>query len=149
VVNHTMDTVELRVLVDSYAMALDEQDAKGLGLLWIDGGTLLVREDGPGAAPTAELGFPTGAAPVVRRLQAYTRTVHHVTTHRSTVNGDSATGTTYCRAHHIFLGPHDQPLDKILSIRYEDHFERDGIWRFSRREVNVLLREIRPVTYLP
>ena len=143
------DTVELRTLVDSYALALDELDAEGLCLLWTDDGALLVREGGPESDPSARLGFPAAAGPVIERLQEYARTVHHVTTHRSIVNGDTATGTTYCQAHHIFLGPHDQPLDKILSIRHEDRFQRKDGWRFCRRELNVLFREIRPVVFLP
>jgi len=148
VVNRSSDAIELRTLVDSYAIALDELDAKGLALLWIDDGTVVVREEGPSSVPSAQFGFPVAARAIIKHLQSYSRTTHHVTTHRSSVDGDQATGTTYCLAHHIFLGPHEQALDKILSIRYEDHFHREDAWRFSRREINVLFREIRPVVNL-
>jgi hypothetical protein len=142
------DVIELRALVHSYAITLDTLDAAGLSLLWKNDSMLIVREEGPNGPLSAQLAFPAGAGPVIKRLTTYERTLHHVTTHVVTVHGDAATGTTYCQAHHILRGPDDEPLDKVLSIRYEDAFERGDRWQFVRREINVLLRETRPVESL-
>jgi hypothetical protein len=142
------DLVHLRALVDSYAVALDTLDAARLASLWVDDGELIVREEGPTKPRTARLAFPGAAELVIKRLQRYERTLHHVTTHVVTVNGDTATGTTYCQAHHVLRGRSDGPLDKVLSIRYQDVFQRGDEWRFLRREINVLLRASRSVESL-
>jgi SnoaL-like domain len=142
------DLVQLRALVDCYAITLDSLDAPRLSSLWMNDSTLVVREEGPKKPHTAQLAFPAGAELVIKRLQRYERTLHHVTTHVATVKGDTATATTYCQAHHILRERADGPIDKVLSIRYEDAFQRSNGWRFLRREINVLLRTMRSVESL-
>ncbi len=142
------DTVELRSLVDQYALALDSRDVAAFLDLWIDGGVLLVHEEGP-RTEAVRLRLPRAAKPIMGRLDDYVQTLHQVTTHHANVVGESASGITYCRADHVLRRSEHQVQSKVLSIRYDDEFERvRGAWKFVQRRINVLLREHRSVVSL-
>ena len=60
---------------------------------------------------------------------------------RDSVDGDSATGTTYCIAHHLTGAD-----DFVMHIRYEDAYVRtaDG-WRIAARNLRLLWTANLPV----
>jgi len=52
-----------------------------------------------------------------------------------TLDGDHATGESYCLAHHIWVEDGQRVL-MIMAIRYHDTFIRqDGRWLFVHREL--------------
>ncbi|WP_176594639.1 nuclear transport factor 2 family protein [Sphingobium sp. EM0848] len=70
-------------------------------------------------------------------------TLHRVHQQTVTIDGDRATGETYCTADHLLKGE-----DAILvwAIRYQDEWRREeGLWRFTRRRLIVDWTETRPV----
>lgn len=71
-------------------------------------------------------------------------TIHRIHQVTATIEGDSATGETYCTADHLLL---DADMILVWSIRYQDRWRRDaGVWRFTRRDLIVDWEETRPVT---
>ncbi|HKN89277.1 MAG TPA: nuclear transport factor 2 family protein [Acidimicrobiia bacterium] len=75
---------------------------------------------------------------------------HATTTHfngQSTVSvdGDRATGESYCLAHHLSKDEDGQRTMMIASIRYLDEFvKQDGDWLFAERRLMVDWTETRP-----
>ena len=73
-----------------------------------------------------------------------------MTTHfngQSTValDGDRASGETYCLAHHLYTADGQRKL-MIASLRYLDMFVKDhGTWRFGERRLYVDGLEARTV----
>jgi len=76
--------------------------------------------------------------------QMFRATVHRVHNLVATIDGDSATGETYCTADHLLP---DADMILVWTIRYQDMWRReDGVWRFTRRKLVVEWEEARPVT---
>jgi len=76
--------------------------------------------------------------------QMFRATVHRVHNLVATIDGDEATGETYCTADHLLP---DADMILAWTIRYQDQWRReDGIWRFTRRTLVVEWEETRPVT---
>lgn len=131
-----LDHALLRRSADLYAAGADRRDKA----LWRE----VLAEDclieGPGfsiAGREANLGSIDHLAAMFRA------TFHRVHNQLATIDGDYATGETYCTADHL------QADGTILSwsIRYQDEWRREGgVWRFTRRQLIVDWEEIRPVT---
>jgi len=128
------DRVELRQLVDTYAYALDRRMAELFGSLFAaDGELVLLRAGG------RDLVFDgrDGWARALAVLEPCRVTTHFVGNHLVRLDGDSATGETYCLAHEIY------PTDgadrmRVRSIRYRDSYRRtEGSWLFTRRELTI------------
>ena len=129
-----MDELAIRDLSHRYAMALDANDLEAWRGLFSEA---VIFESGTSA--------PRGLAEVLHipdnQLKRYKKTLHSVTTQRVSLDGDRATGETYCIAHHIYEDFHrDDQLPFDLShnflIRYDDDYAReDGRWVFARRRV--------------
>jgi hypothetical protein len=61
------------------------------------------------------------------------------------LDGDRATGESYCLAHHLSVGDDGQRTMMIASIRYLDGFVRQGgQWLFAERRLMVNWTETRP-----
>ncbi len=75
----------------------------------------------------------------------FERTFHAVHNHVIAVDGDHATGLTYCTARHL-LRKADDSLEVILApIQYHDDYRlTDEGWKFSRRELEWTWIERRP-----
>jgi SnoaL-like domain len=62
------------------------------------------------------------------------------------LDGDRASGESYCLAHHLSVGQDGQRTMMIASIRYLDEFARqDGPWLFAERRLMVNWIETRPI----
>ncbi|WP_150294279.1 nuclear transport factor 2 family protein [Sphingobium estronivorans] len=71
-------------------------------------------------------------------------TQHRVHQQTVIIDGDRATGETYCTADHL-LNNDDTIL--VWAIRYQDEWRREGNdWQFTRRRLIVDWTETRPVT---
>ncbi|TQK20390.1 SnoaL-like protein [Microbacterium sp. SLBN-154] len=137
------DEREIRDLSHRYAVALDRGDTESWAALFAEdvafesGGTVRRRED--------VLAIPAD------QLRRYERTLHAVTTQVIARDGDRATGTVYCIAHHLYRDTHQHgrfPFDltHAFLIRYEDEYARiDGRWVFGRRHVVTEARYVHQV----
>ena len=134
------DRVELRDLVDAYAVAMDRCDTEAFHRQFTPDGRLVVLAVGR-ERPLATFQGPgidgIGLIAIVMR-EVYVSTLHNVTTHTADVDGDRATGTTYCVAHHVAAEAEADRLE-FLGVRYAEHFVRtsDG-WRFAQRDITRL-----------
>lgn len=124
------DRIALRYLVEAYASGCDNRDAELLSTLFSDGAALTVHWIG--RDPTT-MHMPGDVPRLPKGLQRFDRTMHFIGNHRAVVAGDTATGETYCFAHHI-----SGTNDHIMAIRYEDTYRReaDG-WRFTSRDLRL------------
>jgi ketosteroid isomerase-like protein len=124
------DRLAIRELAYRYARAVDRRD-------WALAATLFT-EDAVLASPRFEL---VGAEKILRGLRSverYRATFHAVHNQTLELAGDEASGETYCVANH-FSERDGRPMRLDWGIRYQDRFRRgrDGVWRFSRRELIV------------
>ena len=76
---------------------------------------------------------------------SYDATFHFVGQQQVDIDGDTATGETYCIAHHLTIPDDGSPAtDYIMFIRYQNQFVRlDEGWRFAVRELNIDWTETR------
>lgn len=131
------DDQALRRCAELYAVGADRKDKA----LW----RAVLAEDcvieGPGfsvAGREANLG---SIDLLGRMFRATQHRVHQVV---AVVDGDGATGETYCTADHLLK---DQDAVLGWAIRYQDAWRREGgEWRFTHRKLVVDWEEVRPVT---
>jgi hypothetical protein len=142
------DELELRRLVEAYGIAVDDLDPDAVAALFVPGGALLVYERGSDELRYSyrDAGFKQLTDDLA---QAYLQLFHLVANFVVTIDGDRATGTTYCLASHLRddgRGPHVV----WMPVRYNDRFRRteDG-WRFEERSSIVLWRERRLANQWP
>jgi hypothetical protein len=91
-------------------------------------------------------------------LSVYDRTLHQLSNHRYSVDGDLARGEVQCVAHHLSaaadqttaVGPAGTvATDVVWFIRYRDDYRRtEAGWRFVRRELHLQWVEDHPVRAL-
>lgn len=139
------DIFELRQLAYRYARAVDGCDVAGFQSVFTAAGRL--RSYHPDAAePFADLTGREQLAAVpdtMRRL--YRRTMHFMTNHIITPEGDAATGELMCVAKHLLLETADG-LSHDVFIRYFDRYEREGgAWRIADRQIRFQWSESHPV----
>lgn len=61
------------------------------------------------------------------------------------LDGDRATGESYCLAHHVYSADGERKL-MVASLRYHDTFvKEEGTWRFAGRRLYVDWTETRTV----
>ena len=124
------DRVELRALVDQYAVAADTRDRARFADVFT-----------PDAVLSLGARDLVGHAEIVTPLDYldahYGRTMHLVGNHDVTLDGDTAHGLVYCLAHHI-SGTGDDATDTMMAVRYVDDYVRTGSgWRIARRATHV------------
>jgi len=139
------DRLAIRELIDAYAHCADRRDAKGQMALFTGDTRFLVFMDATAAKPTQELHGRESLAPVFDDLNQYVATMHFNGQSTILLDGDRATGESYCLAHHLKVGQDGQRTMMIASIRYLDELVRqDGQWLFAERRLMVNWTETRP-----
>ena len=98
------DRLAIRELVDAYAHCADRRDAKGQMALFTTDTRFLVFMDPTAAKPTQELHGRESLAPVFDNLNTYAATMHFNGQSTVSLDGDRATGESYCLAHHLAVG---------------------------------------------
>lgn len=127
------DRLAIRKLVDAYAQCADTRDAKGQMALFTDDTVFVVFMDSKAPEPSYVLNGRDALAPVFDNLNSYHATTHFNGQSTISIEGERATGETYCLAHHLTVQGDKRTL-MIASIRYHDTFTKtDGIWRFAKR----------------
>jgi ketosteroid isomerase-like protein len=139
------DRLAIRELIDAYAHCADRRDAKGQMALFTGDTRFLVFMDATAAEPTQELHGRESLAPVFDDLNQYVATMHFNGQSTILLDGDRATGESYCLAHHLKVGQDRQRTMMIASIRYLDELvKQDGQWLFAERRLMVNWTETRP-----
>ncbi len=139
------DRLAIRELIDAYAHCADRRDAKGQMALFTGDTRFLVFMDATAAEPTQELHGRESLAPVFDDLNQYVATMHFNGQSTILLDGDRATGESYCLAHHLKVGQDGQRTMMIASIRYLDELaKQDGRWLFAERRLMVNWTQTRP-----
>ena len=137
------DRLAIRELVDAYAYCADRRDASGQMALFTEDTEFLVYMDSDSPSPTQHLRGRAALAPVFDELNTYVTTMHFNGQSTAVLDGDHASGVTYCLAHHVRVEGSARSL-MVAAIRYLDSFVKvDGAWFFSRRKLLVDWTETR------
>jgi ketosteroid isomerase-like protein len=139
------DRLEIRELVDAYAHCADRRDAKGQMSLFTEDTHFVVFMDARSENPSMEFNRREDLAPVFDELNKYEVTTHFMGQSTVVLDGDRATGETYCIAHHVSASEGKRTLF-IASLRYYDVFTKvDGKWLFAERKLMVDWTDTRPI----
>ena len=138
------DRLVIRELVDAYAHCADRRDADGQKSLFTEDTHFVVYMDGQGSEPTQMLDGREALTPVFDDLNRYQATMHFNGQSTITLDGDRATGESYCTAHHLFTEDGERKL-MVAWLRYRDTFVKvDSTWLFAERNLYVDWTETRP-----
>src|SRR3954452_4809781 len=138
------DRLAIRELFDAYAHCADRRDADGQKALFTKETHFVVYMEGEGTEPTQELNGREALTPVFEDLNRYEATTHFNGQSTIALEGDRATGESYCLAHHLFTDDGERKLF-VTSLRYLDTFVKpDGRWLFAERKLYVDWTETRP-----
>src|SRR5690349_12853753 len=128
------DRLAIRELVEAYAHCADRRDGRGQMSLFTEDTHFVVYMNAKDPMPSQELHSREALAPVFAELNKYDATTHFVgqsTIH--TLAAESASGETYCLAHHVST-THEGRRLMVASLRYLDSFRRiEGRWFFAER----------------
>jgi ketosteroid isomerase-like protein len=139
------DRLAIRELVDAYAHCADRRDAAGQMALFTEDTHFVVFMDHFSDVPTTDLRGRESLAPVFDNLNTYAVTMHFNGQSTVVLDGDRATGESYCLAHHLSIAEDGKRTMMIASIRYLDEFVRQGgRWLFAERRLMVNWTETRP-----
>ena len=136
-----LDKAQIRDLCFAYAQACDRKDTDGLAACFADGGELVSPGfTGKGAEMPAQITSVLG--------QMFDRTQHKVFNTLHHIDGNEASGETYCGASHILKNRQDGKEMKLdWAIRYQDKLVRsEAGWQFIRRELIVDWADISALT---
>ena len=137
------DRLAIRELVDAYARCADRRLAEEQKALFTDDTHFVVYMAGEGSDATDDLRGRESLTPVFDNLNAYEITMHFNGQSTVALDGDRATGETYCLAHHVYSDDGERKL-MIAALRYRDVFVKtDGTWRFAERRLYVRWTETR------
>jgi hypothetical protein len=138
------DRMAIRELIDAYAHCADRRDAEGQKSLFTEDTHFVVYMDGQGSEPTQVLDGREALTPVFDDLNRDQATMHFNGQSTIGLDGDRATGESYCIAHHLFTDHGERKL-MIAWLRYDDTFVRvDDAWLFAERNLYVDWTETRP-----
>src|SRR3954469_18790380 len=98
------DRLAIQDLVDAYAHCADRRDARGQMALFTENTHFVVYMDVRSPEPTQDLFGREALAPVFDALNAYVVTMHFNGQSTVELDGNQATGESYCLAHHLTEG---------------------------------------------
>jgi ketosteroid isomerase-like protein len=137
------DRLAIQELIDAYAHCADRRDAKGQMGLFTEDTAFHVFMDSRSSEPTYVLHGRAALAPVFADLNQYQATTHFNGQSVVRLDGDTASGESYCIAHHLNVAGDKRTL-MIASIRYLDKFvKQNGGWLFAERKLMVDWTETR------
>src|SRR6476620_1598890 len=101
--------------------------------------------NGVGREPTEDLHGRERLAPVFAALKQFEVTMHFNGQSTVSLDGELATGETYCIAHHVFSADGERKI-MLAYLRYLDTFaKRDGAWLFAERNLYLEFSDTRPL----
>ena len=128
------DHAAIRELVDAWAHCADRRLARRQAELFTSDGTVVVYAGDPTSSePAQRVTGHDELAAAFRVLDGYDVTSHVNGQSTVILDGDRASGESYCLAHHVWVEDGQRML-MVMSIRYLDSWVRtpDG-WRFAER----------------
>jgi hypothetical protein len=138
------DRLAIRELVDAYAHCADRRLAEEQKALFTEDTHFVVFMEGQGSEPTQVLDGREALTPVFEDLRRYQVTQHFNGQSTVELDGDRATGESYCIAHHLFTEDGERKL-MLAHLRYRDIFVKlDGAWLFAERNLYVDWIETKP-----
>ena len=138
------DRAAIRELLDAYAQSADRRDVNGQKRLFTEDTHFVVYMDRQGSDPAHALDGRGGLTPVFDDLNRYQATQHFNGQSTVELDGDRATGESYCIAHHLYTEDGERKL-MLAHLRYGDTFVKlDGAWLFAERNLYVDWTETRP-----
>lgn len=142
----TEDRLELRALVEEYARAVDAKDVGAVVALFTEDGRLLSHlMPGTEVDPLVRSGHDKLHKALDAGLAQYQLTTHVIGGQTLELEGNTASGTTVCLAHHVYEDPVGAGRRLlVMAIRYEDSYARvHGLWRFAERRLRLDWRDDR------
>jgi hypothetical protein len=137
-VQDLLDRDALRRLVEAYATAVDHREPVVAAGCFLPEGRLTVSNGPPLEGRDAIVG-------ALGRLERYEVTAHLLGHSNHVVDGDRASGESWCRAHHVYEDGGVR-RDWVMEIRYLDRYVRgDDGWRIEDRHLVVDWLEDRPL----
>jgi hypothetical protein len=131
------ERLAIRELIDEYTHCADTRNAKGQMALFTAATRFIVYMDSKNTEPTYMLTGRESLAPVFDNLNNYQTTTHFNGQSTVVLDGDKATGESYCLAHHLSV-TEDKTTLMIASIRYLDQFTKiEDAWYFAERKLMV------------
>jgi uncharacterized protein (TIGR02246 family) len=141
---HVADHMALRELVATYAHGVDRRDAHGVAALFTEDGRL-ASYHGDAVTPVNDRRGRDQIAAAMETMDRYLVTTHFLGQQNVVIDGDRATGETYCLAHHLYHEADDDWVNRVISIRYLDAYVRAGDnWLFFERRIVADWIEHRP-----
>ncbi len=130
------DRVAIKEVIDSYSHDADRREAEKQAALFTPDGEIEIFQGEPGInKPTALIKGRKDLMAGFQTLKKYDVTMHFNGQTTIQLMGDSATGETYCLAHHVWTENGQRKL-MVMGIRYYDTFVRvDGQWFFAKRQL--------------
>lgn len=130
----TGDALAFRELACRYARAADRRDYEAFREVFTDDGRVAgFAEGATGGEPLYEMVGHDAICAGMRGLERYSKTFHTVCNQLVDVDGDSASGETYCVAHHIYEQDGVR-MNYTMFIRYQDtYFRTEAGWRLRER----------------
>jgi hypothetical protein len=140
------DRVAIRELIDAYAHDADRRETEKQVALFTPDAILENVHNEPGKdKETTVLRGQKDLAAGFATLKNFEMTMHFNGQSTIEIHGDTATGETYCLAHHIFMQNGQRTL-MIIGIRYVDTMVRvNGSWLFAKRQLNYDWVDRRPL----
>ena len=131
------DRLAIRELVDAYAHCADRRDPVGQAAVFAARGQVRLFEGDPAAVEPVQVitGREALAVTFADLVQRYDATTYLNGQSTVVLDGDRASGETYCMAHHLV---HEQGERVLLTmaIRYLDRFERTAEgWLITQRDL--------------
>ena len=148
--NDATDRLELRQLAYRYARAADRRDYEAFREVFTsDGRVAGVPGDAFPGEPTFEMVGHEDICKGMRGLDRYDKTFHFVGNQLIDLDGDAATGETYCVAHHLYEQDGVR-MNYTMFIRYQDRYRRtERGWRLAERLLNLDFDRHVPVSENP
>lgn len=131
------DRTLIRELVDQYAYCADTRDAQGQMAIFTEDTRFEVFYDPKSETPSQVITNRADLFPVFDNLNTYQSTMHFNGQSTVKIDGNYASGITYCMAHHLTTEKGIQKL-MVAAIRYHDQFiKQGGKWLFAERKLLV------------
>lgn len=139
------DWIAIRGLVDAYSHHADRREPGRQAALFTENAHLVIYSGDPATnSPSVDLHGRTELENAFESLNNYTATTHLNGQSTIEVDGDRATGETYCLAHHLSEQEGERML-MVMAIRYFDVFVRvDSTWKFDDRSLVIDWIDSRP-----
>jgi hypothetical protein len=139
------DRLAIRELVDAWAHYADRRLPRQQAELFVPDGTVAVYTSDTGTSEDVQqIQGHDALAESFLVLNNYEYTTHFNGQSTITLDGASATGESYCLAHHVWVQDGQRQL-MVMAIRYLDTFTKtDGVWRFASRILIIDRSDQRP-----